>query len=388
MPVSTLHPLMGTGLLLAEGETWKRHRKIVSNSFNYDFLRSNIGLVQSTTKEFLSALTPEDFTGYLAITKIQEITGEILGRIFFGKNLNQYTFEGKPITIALAELVSDLALVGRSPLVIMFGPKVMDLPFFPKFAKMMKSVRGFRSLCAQIIQDRKKDSQKTNDLLMSLISTQESEDPELRFSDEDIINEFVAFFAAGMDTTGHLVGMALYNLTQNPEFLQDLKEERQKTYNQETQVTADTLQKMDVLHSVLKETLRLHTPAPATFPRLVINDHKLGDLVIRKGDMIRPDFLCMFFDEKNFEEPQRFDPLRWTVKKRNIDPYAYTPFSAGPKNCIGQHLAIIEAKIIMSEFLERFEFNLADDFKLRMTYRFLYEPYEDIKLNLKPIVKS
>ena len=383
----TLYPLMGSGLVLAEGETWKRHRKIVSNSFNYDFLKSNISAVQSTTQEFLNALTSEDFKSYSAIAKIQEITGEIVGRIFFGKNLNQYTFESKPITLALADLVADLALTGRSPLVIMFGSNILNFPLIPKFVRLMKKVRDFRDLCAQIIQDRKKDLQKTNDLLMSLLATQQSENPELRFSDEDIINEFITFFVAGMDTTGHLIGMTLYNLTQYPEFLQDLKEERENTYNQEAEVTADTLQKMNVLHSVLKETLRFDTPAPATFARVALYDHKLADLSIRKGDLIRPDFLPMFFDEKNFEDPKKFDPSRWTVNKQSVDPYAYIPFSAGPRNCIGQHLAIIEAKIIISEFLERFEFSVEDNYKLRMTFRFLYEPHEEIRLHLKPISK-
>ena len=64
--------------------------------------------------------------------------------------------------------------------------------------------------------------------------------------------------------------------------------------------------------------------------------------------------------------------------------YAYTPFSAGPRNCIGQHLAIIESKVIMSEFLNRFDFELKEGYKLKMCLRFLYEPFDELTLVLKP----
>ena len=188
-----------------------------------------------------------------------------------------------------------------------------------------------------------------------------------------------------MDTTGHLLGMTLYNLATHPEHLINLKKERDAIYNKEPIITADALQKMDVLHCFLKETLRFYTPAPSTFPRIAIEDHKLGDLSIKKGTLVRPDFFTMFFDEKYFKNPEEFDPARWNTSDRTLDSHAFTPFSAGPRNCIGQHLAIIESKVIICEFLNRFDFKLEDNYKLKMIVRFLYEPYDEIKLKLTPI---
>lgn len=384
----TLLPLAGCGLVFSEGDTWKRHRKIVSNSFNYDFLKSNTSLIRKTAQEFLDSIKPEEYDSYSAIAKIQEITGEVVGRIFFGENLKEYTFEGKTITLGLADLVGDIAIHTLSPWVLVFGAKILQVPFIPKYARLMRRVNDFRNLCAKIIKEKKATQEKGTDLLTSLIMTQKAEDPKLRFSDEDIIDEFITFFIAGMDTTGHLIGMTLYHLTQNTHLLSVLKEEREKIYNQEAEVTADGLQKMDFLHAVLKEALRFDTPAPATFGRVALVDHKLDDLVIKKGDVIQPSFLAMFFDEHHFESPEKFNPYRWISATRKADPYAYMPFSAGPRNCIGQHLAIMESKVILSEFLERFDFCIEDTYKLRMTFKFLYEPHEEIKLKLKPIVKE
>ena len=131
-----LLPLMGTGLVLAEGDTWKRHRKIISNSFHYEFLKTNVSTVQRLTREYFDKITPEDHSAFSAIARVQDITGEVVGRIFFGENLAKYTFEGKPLTVGLAELVSELGFCGRSPFVILFGTKIMTLPIIPKFKSL------------------------------------------------------------------------------------------------------------------------------------------------------------------------------------------------------------------------------------------------------------
>lgn len=384
--VQALLPLVGTGLLLAEGDAWKRQRKILSNSFHYEFIKDKIPLIQSTTKEFLDALSDQDLQQYSAIGKIQEITGEIVGRIFFGENLNNYKYEGKPLTIALAEIISDLGNHARSAPALLFGRKIIRMEIFPEHARTLKRVREFRAICKQIIEDRKAHPKQSNDMLGSLINAQNSGDAQNRLSDEDIINEFVTFFVAGMDTTGHLIGMSLYNLSQSQKYLEDLKKERVETFNTEDQITVDTLNKMDVLHSVLKETLRLHTPAPFTFPRIAIEDHNLGDLHVKKGMSVKPDFTSLFLSDKFFENPTQFNPSRWSNNlEKKLDSYAFTPFSAGPRNCIGQHLAIIESKIIISEFLNRFSYTISDDYKLKMIMRFLYEPFDELHLHLKRI---
>jgi len=379
-----LRPLIGSGLVTAEGETWKRHRRIISNSFHYESLKDNVKTVQDTTKELLAKIPKEEYNEFSAIRRIQEITGEVVGRIFFGENLNNYTLYGKPLTIVLADLVADITVAAISPLSILLGPSAIKHPILPKYKKLVKRIEEFRGTCLKIIQDRKSGDLSGHDLLASLLATQKSEDPEQRLSDIEILDEFLTFFVAGMDTTGHLVGMALYNLTQNPEYFSKLKQERDSAYTKQPIVNADIVQEMEELHCFLRETLRFHSPAPMTFVRLALSDHEILDLKIKKGTWIKPDFFTLFFDEKFFNDPWKFNPERWKENKNKLDPYAFTPFSAGPRNCIGQHLAIMEAKIIISEFLEKFDIKLRDGYKPRMIFRFLYEPEEDVPLRLTP----
>ncbi len=380
-----INPLVGgEGLVMSEGELWKRHRKIISNSFHYESLKANIPTIRKTTLEFLNKTTPEELKNYSAINKIQEITGEIVGRIFFGENLSNYTLEGKSLTLVLGTLIADLSLLALSPISLILGENALYYPVLKPFRDVKKRIDAFRNLCFRIVEYRKKSGQKGDDLLSSLLATQSNPEADQRLSDKEIVDEFITFFVAGMDTTGHLIGMTLYNLTQNPEYIEKLQKEISQIYDKEEVLTADALQSMDELHNVLKETLRIHTPAPFLFLRCARVDHMIGDLEVKKGTLVGPNFMAVTHDERYFPNAEKFDPSRWKENVAGkIDPYAFTPFSAGPRNCIGQHLAIVESKIIVAEFLKKFDFKLKEGYKLKMQMRFLYEPSEELFLELK-----
>ncbi len=282
--------------------------------------------------------------------------------------------------------MADLSLASFQPLSIIFEDKMLKYPILPSYKKLKNRIDLFRNTCLEIIKDRKCSDFQGKDLLSSLLETQESSEAENRLTDADIVNEFITFFLAGMDSTGHLISMVLYNLTQHSEYYDILQKERDALYNKEKQVTLDTLQKMDELNGLQKETLRLHTPAGQTFYRVAVKDHMLGDFQVKKGQWVKPEFMAMFHDEKHFEKPEVFDPKRWEKgNHKSIDPYAFIPFAAGPRNCLGQHLAMAESKVIVSEFLERFDYKMKNEkYELKMIQKFLYEPFEDMIFELTP----
>lgn len=139
--IDSLRPCARTGLAFAEGEMWKRHRKTLSTSFNFEFIKSKISVIQQTTQEFLDKLSPKDYEHYSVRSKVQEITGEIVGRIFFGENLNSYTYEGKSLTLALAEIISELSDIGSTILFIIFGEKILNHPVLPNHRRLVRQLR-------------------------------------------------------------------------------------------------------------------------------------------------------------------------------------------------------------------------------------------------------
>ena len=385
-PFQTMREIMGTGLVLAEGNLWKNHRKIISSRFHFEFLKDNIPSITATAREFLNDIAKTPMKNINILDEVQKITGEVVGRIFFGENLNKYKFKGQILTLYLTDLMSrSTAGLRRNYLALVAFILGFDLRIVPSYRVLSEEIKEFRQFCFKIIKDRKESGIKGNDLLGVLLETQNSSNAEDRFTDEDIINEFITFFIAGMDTTGNMINMALYLLQANPQSFERLQEEIQTVYNKTESVTIENLNQMDFLNSILKETLRLYTPAPFMFPRKAQADHMLGDIHIKKGTSVRPTPIFNYANPNYFEEPKKFKPERWLKKKeQDIDSYVFLPFSAGSRNCIGQNLAMIEAKIILCEFIKMFKFEMTEkDYDFIIGFNFLYRPKKDICMDLQ-----
>lgn len=139
---------------------------------------------------------------------------------------------------------------------------------------------------------------------------------------------------------------------------------------------------MDYLNAIIKETARLFPPLAFIAPRIVLEDHKLCDVPLKKGMLIMIDFLARQHNTDEYENPDKFDPERWMNPDFKPNPFSYLPFSAGSHNCVGQHLAFIEGKIILAEFIRRYDFDMIKGYKFGMGLQFLYEPIEPITLDM------
>lgn len=221
-------------------------------------------------------------------------------------------------------------------------------------------------------------------MLLKTQSDQAKDGSYTVYSDEDIIDEFVTFFIAGMDTTGHLAAMVLYLLTQNTEHFEKIQKEVKELYNRTDIPTMDAINDMQYTHAFIKEILRIYCPSTGTFPRVVLQDHVIDGIPVRKGTLIKSNLMYNHFNAKFYDKPLEFIPERWLDKGQKNDPFAYLAFSGGPRNCIGQHLTLVETKIIMAEFMNMFSYTVDPNFKVRMTVRFVHEPYDPMIMTLTP----
>jgi len=324
------------------------------------------------------------------------ITGEVVSRMFFGKSMANHKLDGKPVTLFLASLMAENAMLTRSKWGVVVGPKLITLR--PAVRAVYKKMNRLRKICIEVVNARKELRKKSNgtdcngitghkDLLDSLLEHQENNGTD-SFTDQEIVDEYVSFFFAGMDTTGHLVTMVVYLLHQHPEILSKVKEEVQKYYTGKLsgEITYEDINSMELLQLSVKETLRHSTPAPRIF-RVSLKDHKLGSVNVKKGTLVAINMGMNNYNPNNFENPEKFDPYRWLDKKvmSKLDPLAFTPFSSGAHNCIGQHLSQLEARIIISEFMSRYDFKISEGYVHGMTQRLLYEPQMSLEMDLEKI---
>ena len=117
--------------------------------------------------------------------------------------------------------------------------------------------------------------------------------------------------------------------------LEKVKKESETYYFSKEIPEIDDIKKMEYYDCISKETLRHFSPLPSTEIRLAKEDHTVGDIKIRKGDYVTANVFYNWFNPKYFEDPEKYNPDRWLDGKGQGDPYAFSPFWAGPRNCIG-----------------------------------------------------
>ncbi|CAI4225168.1 unnamed protein product [Auanema sp. JU1783] len=178
---------------------------------------------------------------------------------------------------------------------------------------------------------------------------------ENKLSDEDIREEVDTFMFEGHDTTASSIGFTLWWLGQKPECHRLVQEEVDQIFGDSDRMpTTEDIKKMIYLEKCIKESLRLMPSVPLLARRLE-EDVDMKYCTLPKGMTVVVAPMACQRDPREFEFPDDFHPEHFDFEKTvKRDPYSYIPFSAGPRNCIGQKFAILEEKIVLSYVLRYF----------------------------------
>lgn len=379
-------------LLFSEHEEWKKRRRIISKAFNFEFVKSLGPFVVSTSNNVFQEIIDQNKLEAVNIMNLfQEITGRSFVTSFFGEEMSGMKFEGENMTTALNNLLNKHIIQGYQMFSFIFGGEfARKLRITQSQMDLHQKNLRFKEAIGILIKAKhdlymKKELPKNN--LLSMFFEQ---NPDLNSQLQDLIHEYITLYVAGTDTTGHLVAHMVLMILNNPETKIKLLEEIEKTPNlEDDKMSWDAVSKMPYLHSFMKETLRFKSAVNEIGQRVATTDFKMDDVLVKKGTVIMSGMNINIYDPKSFEEPDKFIPERWMKGGKNAaleeeEPYLFIPFSAGNRNCIGQHLAKFEAMVVLVKFLKKFDFKWKNEnYKESWVLRFLYEPKEPIILTLK-----
>jgi cytochrome P450 len=179
---------------------------------------------------------------------------------------------------------------------------------------------------------------------------------------------------AGTDTTANNTTILIYLLSKHPEVQARVRQEIGEYIGDDlSQLTHDQLKKLTFLEAVQKETLRMYGPSAGIFPREAIKEHFIGKIPIHKGMLVTLKIKPNHFKEEFYQQPELFNPDRWKdVDSAKADPFSFFPFSSGQRNCIGQHLALLESKIAVVTLLKRYKKITLEKPEFRLFMRTLY----------------
>ncbi|KAJ9173068.1 hypothetical protein P3X46_016243 [Hevea brasiliensis] len=376
---------IGGGLLMANGDNWYRQRHIVAPAFMGERLKSYSGHMVECTKKMLQSLENAVELGQTEFEigeYMTRLTADIISRTEFDCSYEK----GKQIFHLLTALQRLCAQASRH--LCFPGSR-----FFPsKYNREIKSLKmEVERLLMEIIQCRKdcveigRSSSYGNDLLGMLLNEMQNKREKGPFSLnlQLIMDECKTFFFAGHETTALLLTWTTMLLSSNPSWQDKVRAEVNHVCNGETP-SVDHLPKLALLNMVINESLRLYPPA-TVLPRMAFEDFKLGDLHIPKGLSIWIPVLAIHHSEELWgKDANEFNPDRFASKSFSAGRH-YIPFAAGPRNCIGQTFAMMEAKIILAMLISRFCFTISDSYRHAPVIVLTIKPKYGVQVRLKPL---
>lgn len=180
-------------------------------------------------------------------------------------------------------------------------------------------------------------------------------------TDDHILGQAFLFFVAGYETTSNTLGFVSYLLATNPVCQTRLREEIMGFYRQHKEPDYDNIQQLTYLDMVISETLRLYPPG-LRFGREALRDCVVKGVRIPAKTHVEVPVGVLHRDPLYWPEPDRFIPERFTAEEKAArHPFVYLPFGAGPRNCIGMRLALLETKVALVRLLHRFTFHMTPD---------------------------
>ncbi|KAF8679176.1 hypothetical protein HU200_045942 [Digitaria exilis] len=349
--------LLGKGLVLTDGDDWKRHRKVVHPAFSMDKLKVRMTIRHALSVSMMSeweAKGVNDVEVELS-SRFEELTADVISHTAFGSSYIQ----GKKVFLAQREL-QFLAFS------TVFDVQIPAFRYLPtdKNLKTWKLDKQVRTMLMDIIKTRlanKDTAGYGNDLLglmLEACAPEHGETPLL--SMDEIIDECKTFFFAGHDTTSHLLTWASFLLSTHPEWQDRLREEVRRECGDEVP-TGDMLNKLKLVNMFLLETLRLYGPV-SVIQRKASSDLDLGGVQVPEGAILTIPIATIHRDKEVWgEDAGEFRPERFEngVTRAAKHPNALLSFSSGPRSCIGQNFAMIEAKAVVAMILQRFTLELS-----------------------------
>jgi cytochrome P450 len=333
---------LGNGILNTEGEFWKRQRKLMQPAFHHKRIEGYGQIMADYTAAQMA--TWQHGTNISVSSEMMALTMKIVVKALFD-----------------LDITADIDRIAEATEIFQIFTQVPDyMPlWFPNKANrnIGKAIRTMDDVVFKLIEQRRAAGTDNGDLLSVLLTVRDDEGNGM--SDQQLRDELVTMLFAGHETTANTLNWTLYLLAQNPEQEAKLHAELDTVLAGRAPSLAD-LKQLPYTEQVIKESLRLYPPALG-FGRKATKDMKLGAYDIPAGMMVNVFAYGTHRSPRLWPEPSAFKPERFAQEDKNRHKYAYFPFGAGARICIGQMFAMMEAQLLLASIAQCYRFRLLAD---------------------------
>ncbi|RLU27445.1 hypothetical protein DMN91_001249 [Ooceraea biroi] len=375
MAYTLLHSWLGDGLLLSKGAKWQERRKILTPAFHFHIL-----------KRFFDILIEESNHMAKSLKDIKSSTVEDLASVVSHHTLN-----------IISETSMGISLRNVSTL---------EQQQYRETIHELGETLFYRYPIVQVIKERKQYHESTNGRFLNFEKAEEDEEiigggkkrlamldlliaasKDTNLSDLDIREEVDTFMFEGHDTVAMALTFAILLLAEHKDAQDRVRDEVNAVMEENGgKLTMAALQNLTYLERCLKETMRLY-PSVFFILRKLTEDVKMQSYLVPGGTQVYIDILHLHKNPEFWPNPEIFDPDRFLPELvQDRHPFAYVPFSAGSRNCIGQRFAMMEMKVVVATLVHNFYLEsmqrLAD---VRVTCNILLRPAERLRVKFVPI---
>jgi len=332
---------LGRGLLTSDGLLWKQQRKLIQPAFRHDRLAAEYGdVISEYADRMVSSF--EDGEVRSIDDDMGKLTLAIVVKSLFGEELSRDAGEISELLLAVADAANERL---NSP----FGL----LSWIPtrRNLRERRALARFDEIIRVLIRTRRQSVKQREDLLSALLSAADA-DTGARMSDGQLRDEMMTLFLAGQDTTAHALTWTWYLLARHPDVEAKLLEELRRALAGRAPRATD-LPNLPYTEMIVREAIRLFPPAPF-FARQPIEDVTIGEWEIPKGSLVVVSVYALQRDRRFFPQPEQFNPDRFAAGwEERISRFAYLPFGGGPRVCIGNGFAMMEARLVLATVAQR-----------------------------------
>ena len=367
--VRLLRPLLGDGLLLSEGDFWLRQRRLAQPAFH----RQRV----AGYGEVMAGFAERHVAGW-ANGAVVELHGEmmaltqaIVGKTLFDADVSGDAHEASEAAKILAED---------------FGAKLASLRLLPAWVptpshlRARRAIRRLDAIVHRIIAARRASGEDRGDLLSMLVHAQDADDGT-RMTARQLRDEVMTIFLAGHETTAVALSWTWYLLAQHPEVEARLDAELRAVLGGRTPAVAD-LPRLTYAGMVVAESLRLFPPAYGIGRQAARSTELGGYPVAGKTIVIAPTW-AVHRDGRWFDKPDEFRPERWADDlARRLPRFAYFPFGGGPRQCIGNAFALMEATLILAAVAQRVRLSLVPGQRITPTPYITLRPEPGLRMRV------
>lgn len=350
--MDVLSEVHGQSVLISEGDTWRQQRRTLQPGFSPKRFDGYARQMAESARNALDQLSADGSTPLDFEHAMNMLAMDVILRTMFSA--------APPADTAAIEHA--VGMLSRIAYKEMFYPASLPdwLPLPAKRAKR-KAVKLLDDLIWSHIKARRASGEVHDDLLGMLLTASDTEGDASLLSDQEVRDQLMTTFLAGHETTASGLTWAGWVLASHPAIAQQAESEVDQVLQGRVPTFADVA-RLPLLGQIVKETLRLYSPAPGVFMRQAVEAVQIGDWLVPKGALVSILSTVPQRDPRWFPDPDTFDPARFAPEAAKLIPRgAYFPFGTGPRVCIGNSFAMMEMTLILAMLLQRHVLRPAPD---------------------------